>query len=332
MQLSGMSRIQWVLVVLTRSGMASGQVSPQVLARPQGTINERPMYDGQVKTAQQLAADQTFIATALREYATPAEAASYSVSRGWNYLHEGQNSLAVKRFNQAWLLGSSLADVYYGFSAWARQTGQPAQAERFRAIGQRHDQPGTPGLVRYYLSQAYGQRRRKDYPAALATAEQALALAPNDWVVNSRVGFWLMEQDTARAGRYLTRAVQINPQDSVSWLNRGWLRYGQQRYTAAIADYSAAINVNPRYISAYANRAVANADAGNFAAAIADTEQCLQLAPARDRGQFYRSIGLLKLRLNDKAGACSAFSQALQWGMNPAYEKEVRRQQKESCR
>ncbi|WP_190242627.1 tetratricopeptide repeat protein [Hymenobacter lapidiphilus] len=280
----------------------------------------------------QLAADQAFVADVEQRSPTVTAAAQSYVNFGWHYLQMGHEPSAIKRFNQAWLLDSTLAEVYYGFSAWAQQKGQPAQSERFRLLGQRYDAPGTPGLVSYYLSLAYNQRRRGNYPAAMATAEQALTVAPDNPMVNSRLGFWLMEQDTARAARYLARAVQLNPQDSVSWLNRGWLRYKQQRYAAAVADYSAAISVNPHYIGAYANRAVANADAGNYTAAIADTEQCLQLAPARDRGQFYRSIGLLKLRLNDKTGACAAFSQALQWGLAPTDEKELKKQQKENCR
>ncbi|GAB2784994.1 tetratricopeptide (TPR) repeat protein [Hymenobacter luteus] len=279
-----------------------------------------------------MAADRQFVATALREDNTPRAAAHAYVNFGWRYLHSSSPVVAIKRFNRAWLLDSTLADVYYGFSACLQHQGQTAEAERFRQLGQGHD-AGNQALIRYYGSLAYGQSLRRDYAGALATNARILALDANNAFANSRAGFWYMQQaDTAQASRYLTRAVALAPQDSVSFLNRGWLRYGQKRYAAATADFTAAIQVNPHYLSAYANRALAYADAANYPAAIADYEQCLRLVPPRDKGQIYRAIGAAKLKLQDQTGACQAFQQALQWGDTPAMEKEIRRLQKSNCR
>ncbi|RSK39590.1 tetratricopeptide repeat protein [Hymenobacter perfusus] len=322
----------WILFFLSPSlTWAQAPPTPQQLAQARGTSNEVPMFGGQPKTPEQRAADQQFIATALQQHGTAQAAAHVYTNFGWGYLQQGSPVVAIKRFNQAWLLDSTLADVYYGFSAWQQPT-NPTEAERLRRLGQRHD-ANNQALIRYYSSLAYGQSLRRDYAGALATNAQILALDAHHAFANGRAGFWYMQQqDTARATDYLTRAIQLNPRDSVAFLNRGWVRYGQKRYTAAIADFTAAARISPRYITAYANRALANTEAGNYAAAVADNEQCLQLVPPRDKGQFYRTIGMLKLWLHDTAGACTAFSQALNWGDTPAAEREIRKLQKENCR
>lgn len=294
--------------------------------------NERPRYGGLTKTAAHLAADQQFLAQALRQYGTAQAAMQAHVNFGWHYLATDQAPTAIKRFNQAWLLDSTAADVYYGFSAYLRQEGQPAEADRFMQLGQRHDQ-GNKALLKYYASQAYNQSVRRDYTGAIATNEKILALAPTNAFAQGRTGYWyLLQQDTARASQYLSRAVQLNPQDSVSYLNRGWLRYGQKQYPKAVADFTQAIRINGHYISAYANRALANTAAGNHVAAMTDLQQCLALVPSRDKGQFYYLLAQAQLKTNDSNGACEALRQALEWNYTPAAEKDIKRLMKSACR
>jgi tetratricopeptide (TPR) repeat protein len=308
----------------------TGRYAQTDALRADNRINELPRYGGLRKTPEQLAADEQFVAVSLAKYGSPQAAMQAHVNFGWHYLATGHAPTAIKRFNQAWLLDSTAADVYYGFSAYLRQQSQVAEAARYEQMAQRRDKNNVARL-QYLASLAYGQSLRRDYAGAIATNEQILALDPNNAFAYSRTGFWLMRQDTARAGQYLSRAVALNPQDSVSYLNRGWLRYGQQQYARAAADFTEALRLNPHYISAYANRALAYHDSGNYPAAIADWQHCLTLVPARDQGQFYRLIGMARLRLNDKPGACEALAEALRWGDAPATEKELRRVMKANC-
>ena len=199
-------------------------------------------------------------------------------------------------------------------------------------LGNRHDK-GNEALLKYYASQAYNQSLQRDYPGAITTNEKFLALAPTNAFAHGRTGYWyLLQQDTARAGQYLSRAVQLNPQDSVSYLNRGWLRYGQKQYPKSVADFTQAIHINAHYISAYANRALANTDAGNHAAAIADLQQCIELGPPSDKSQFYYLMAQARLKANDSSGACEALRQALKWGETMATEKDIKRLMKSACR
>ena len=300
--------------------------------RAKDRINEQPRYGGLTKTAAHLRADEQFLAQALHRYGTPQAAMQAHVAFGWHYLATNHAPTAIKRFNQAWLLDSTAADVYFGFSAYLRQQGQPEEAERFMQLGQRHDN-GNKALLKYYASQAHSQALRQDYAGAIATNEKYLALAPANAFAHGRTGYWYMQlPDTARAAQYLSRAVQLNPQDTVSYLNRGWLRYGQQQYARAVADFTQAIRVNAHFVSAYANRALAHTDAGNHAAAIADLQQCLELVPPRDKGEFHYLLAQVRLKTNDARGACETLRQALHWGVTPATEKEIKLLRKSACR
>jgi tetratricopeptide (TPR) repeat protein len=300
--------------------------------RANDRINEQPRYGGLTKTAAHFEADERFLAQALRQYGTAQAAMQAHVNFGWHYLATDHAPTAIKRFNQAWLLDSTAADVYYGFSAYLQQQGQTGEAERFMQLGKRHDN-GHEALLKYYASQAYNQSLRRDYTGAIATNEKLLALAPTNAFAHGRTGYWyLQQQDTARAAQYLSRAVQLDPRDSVSYLNRGWLRYGQKQYPRAVADYTQAIRINAHYVSAYVNRALAYTDTGNHAAAIADLQQCLTLVPSRDKTEIYYLLAQAQLKANDSKGACEALRQALEWSYTPAAEKDIKRLMKSACR
>lgn len=293
-------------------------------------INELPRYGRLPKTPQMLAADEHFVAEAISRCGSAQNAAQEYVNVGWHYLNTDRVPTAIKRFNQAWLLDSTAADVYFGFSAYLRHEKKVAEAEQFMRLGQQRD-TGNVSLVRYYSNIARGQELRRDYTGALATLNQILQMDSRNVFAHRTLGYLYMEQDTARASYHLTQALQLDPQDSISYLNRGWVRCGQKRYPAAIADFTQAIRINQHFISAYTNRALAFLDSNDPKAADADWQQCLKLIHPREKGHFYAYIGAKKLQANDKAGACEAFRSALQWGDTPAAEKKIRKLIKSNC-
>ena len=81
---------------------------------PQG-INLLPMYGRIKKCPEQLVLDQEFLTACDKQYKTRQEAAVAQVVFGWKYFYTNQLDVAMKRFNQAWLLDSTNADVYLGF-------------------------------------------------------------------------------------------------------------------------------------------------------------------------------------------------------------------------
>jgi Tfp pilus assembly protein PilF len=80
-------------------------------------LNEQPMFGGQPKTAEMLAADQQFIANTEKFGYTRAQGSDKSVQLGWQYFFQKHDvATAMKRFNQAWVLDSDNGDSFHGFA------------------------------------------------------------------------------------------------------------------------------------------------------------------------------------------------------------------------
>jgi Tfp pilus assembly protein PilF len=80
-------------------------------------LNEQPMFGGQPKTPEMLAADQQLFASTEKFGYTRAQGSDKSVQLGWQYLFQKHDiATAMKRFNQAWLLDPDNGDVFHGFA------------------------------------------------------------------------------------------------------------------------------------------------------------------------------------------------------------------------
>lgn len=80
-------------------------------------INELPMYGGVQKCPELIATDNDFVQIMDKQYPSRNLAAKEMVRLGWDYLYQKDVNTAMKRFNQAWMLDSLNADVYWGFAS-----------------------------------------------------------------------------------------------------------------------------------------------------------------------------------------------------------------------
>ena len=78
-------------------------------------INLIPMYGGSPKCEQQIKSDNDFFAFVDSKFKDRKVAALSYVELGWDYFYKNDLETSMKRFNQAWLLDSLNADVYWGF-------------------------------------------------------------------------------------------------------------------------------------------------------------------------------------------------------------------------
>ncbi|MGC4022250.1 MAG: hypothetical protein QM734_10045 [Cyclobacteriaceae bacterium] len=78
-------------------------------------INKLPMYGRVEKCKDQLDSDKEFLIGCDKEFKSRQEGARYYVEKAWGYFYSNQLDLAMKRFNQSWLLDSLNADIYWGF-------------------------------------------------------------------------------------------------------------------------------------------------------------------------------------------------------------------------
>jgi tetratricopeptide (TPR) repeat protein len=88
-----------------------------------------PKYGMSPKNAAQQKEDADFLAENDRQYLGDRKKAAISVcERGWYLMHRGDNALAMKRFNQAWLLDNENGSALWGMAALEGQAGKFEEA------------------------------------------------------------------------------------------------------------------------------------------------------------------------------------------------------------
>ncbi len=107
--------IAWILLICA---FMSGCAGP--LSSPQGTrIDEVPMYGGmdRSKVPELKAADEKLIVEASGHYGSREKAAVAFIDQGFRFYRQDNLGMAMRRFNQAWLLDPNNPEVYWGFGS-----------------------------------------------------------------------------------------------------------------------------------------------------------------------------------------------------------------------
>ena len=124
------------------------------------------MYGRVKKCAGQLAADSSFIKLCVDDYKGDRKAAAnHFVERGWEFFYKNKPDTAMMRFNQAWLLDSLNAQIYWGF---ANLVGMQQKFKESLPLFERAIEL-DPGNAKIYESsstsygQLYSQTGKKEY-------------------------------------------------------------------------------------------------------------------------------------------------------------------------
>jgi len=97
--------------------LISGCASTGPVYRGAG-IDQEPMYGGMDRTSNQTikAADEKLIAGTSKEFGSREKASALFAEQGIRFYRSNNYSMAMKRFNQAWLLNPSNPDSFWGFA------------------------------------------------------------------------------------------------------------------------------------------------------------------------------------------------------------------------
>jgi len=133
----------------------------------------------------------------------------------------------------------------------------------------------------------------------LIIGERGISRADRGSAYASRGGAYSRKNDrnlaTADYNRAITEfdaAIRLNPEDALTFFNRGAVHFNKGDYERAIADYDVAIRLKPKYADAYKDRADAHAAKGDHERAIPDFDEAIRLDPKNadayfNRGQSY---------------------------------------------
>lgn len=184
-------------------------------------INKKPMYGQVKKCPQQIQADNEFLGEMDKIFkGKRAKAAQDRVDRAWGYFYENQPDSAMMRFNQAWLLDSTNAEIYWGYG---------------NLLGQ-----------------------RQKFEESLIFFEKSLTLDPknsNVWLSAStsygQLFFQTKDKDQLNKSiEYLKKSVELDPKSAVAYgqLTAAYTYFMQKdsaRKYLEIADRLDATVVNP---------------------------------------------------------------------------------------
>lgn len=115
--------------------------------------NELPMYGGMDRRADPrvASADNDFVQGVVAEFGSAEAASRAFVDKGFDYYNSDSHTLAMRRFNQAWLLNPDNPEVYRGFGSVAYDSGQNCEAMALFEMGLEKDmesvEPNWHGLL-----------------------------------------------------------------------------------------------------------------------------------------------------------------------------------------
>ena len=106
----------------------------------------------------------------------------------------------------------------------------------------------------------------------------------------------------------LDEVIQLDPENSNAWSNRGAAKANLERFEDAINDYDEAIRLDPENSDAWNNRGAAKANLKQFEDAINDYDKAIDLNP--ESPIFLKNRGISKGTLGHHSEALKDFSLA----------------------
>ncbi len=89
------------------------------------------MYGGIKKTPEMIRTDNEFVDYMVRTFGSHDKAADDALQRGFAFLAKANWRMAIKRFNQAWLLSPDKPEVTWGFGAALSYEGKFEESEKY---------------------------------------------------------------------------------------------------------------------------------------------------------------------------------------------------------
>jgi len=99
----------------------------------------------------------------------------------------------------------------------------------------------------------------------------------------------------------LTKAIELDPNNSVAYMRRGIEYSDQDNLTQAISDYTKAIEINSNFADAYAQRGGAYGQQGNLSQAISDLTKAIAINPNTVGAYSRRALAYYGNKEYDKA-------------------------------
>ena len=138
-------------------------------------------------------------------------------------------------------------------------------------------------------------------PSPTITPEEIKSLSDS---TVQKGNFLMMLKQIDDALKAYSRAIELSPNHTAAFNNRGVAYHGKGKLDLAVKDYNIAIKLNPDDANAYSNRGNVYREMGEFNRAIDDTNTAIKLNPNcteayNNRGAAYGEKGDFDLAIKD---------------------------------
>jgi len=129
-----------------------------------------------------------------------------------------------------------------------------------------------------YFDIAYEMGNTGNYKGAIKNYTKVIELEPDNYIAYMNRGWNKanLGDDYAAISDY-NKAIKIDPEYSIAYYNRAWSKEVIEDLKGSIADYTKAIKYNPKYFLAYINRGNIKNDMGDERAACKDYKKSISL-------------------------------------------------------
>jgi tetratricopeptide (TPR) repeat protein len=179
-------------------------------------INKLPLYgNGTVKKCkEQIEDDKRFIAFC-EKTSTRKDAAAHMVMRGWQYFYSKNLDTSVMRFNQAWLLDSLNAELYWGLGDILGSQGKFMESLPFFERSLKLDSANPKVLAdeaNSYGNVFFATKDIKYLNSVIGCLKKAIYLSPNSaqyYASLTGAYSYFMQKDSAK--KYMAITDKIDP-------------------------------------------------------------------------------------------------------------------------
>jgi tetratricopeptide (TPR) repeat protein len=174
----------------------------------------------------------------------------------------------------------------------------------------------APNFREAYVRRAESWKSTKSFKHAIADLTKALQLDADDPIsYRNRGSYQLFLGDNDQAISDYSKAIELKP-DGETYRYRGYAFVKKGEFPQAIEDYGEAIRLAPDDATNFYMRAAALRNAGDLDKALADCEEALRLSP--DSGQALHQRGLVWLGKQEFQRAVEDFTRGIeQWPDSP---------------
>lgn len=153
----------------------------------------------------------------------------------------------------------------------------------------------NPKFAEAYYYRSLAKEKIRDYQGAEEDKKLVLTMVPEYKNLNhkkehkqiecsasgqSGQGFLsILKGDYKSAIKYFSKAIELEPNNAVSYHQRGIAYYNIGNYKNALNDFNKTIDLDPNHTDAYGNRSLVKMELKDYRGALDDIEKVLKVAP-----------------------------------------------------